>query len=320
KHGVHLQGGYNVNQVNVFATVPGISESFLDAFNTVKASSTANSPLLNRLFTGNVANNAGTATFRTLASADIANGSVATAATRVSQRLCLAADVTAGICSAANLQLLSQTIANPFLFQAFPQFTGGFNVFDSNDYSNYKALELIMKRRLTNALGYQLAYTLSLSKDNRSWDPSLSTVSTGSVQSASSTPFDLRDRSLNYTWSDFDRRHVFQGTYVWELPFGRGKRWFKDANRTLDAIVGGWQVSGTTIWMSGRPFTVYSGINTVSNVVQSTADCNGCDRHIGTLVLEGTRTPRNFWFDSAARALFSAPVPGSIGNTGRNYF
>jgi hypothetical protein len=36
--------------------------------------------------------------------------------------------------------------------------------------------------------------------------------------------------------------------------------------------------------------------------------------------LEGTPTPRNFWFDSAARALFSAPVPGSIGNTGRNYF
>lgn len=42
----------------------------------------------------------------------------------------------------------------------------------------------------------------------------------GSVQAASSTPFDLRDRSLNYTWSDFDRRHVFQGTYTYELPFG----------------------------------------------------------------------------------------------------
>jgi hypothetical protein len=316
KHAVHLQGAYNVNQVNVFATVPGISESFLDAFNTVKASSTANSALLNRLFTGNATNNAGTATFRTLASADIANGSAATAATRVSQRLCLAADVTAGICTAANLQLLSQTIANPFLFQPFTQFTGGFNVFDSNDYSNYKALEFIMKRRLTNGLGYQLAYTLSLSKDNRSWDPSLSTVSTGSVQAASSTPFDLRNRNLNYAWSDFDRRHVFQGTYVWELPFGKGKH-FGTSSRALDLVIGGWQFSGTTIWMSGRPFTVYSGINTVSNVVQSTADCSQCNRHIGTLVLE---SGRNFWFDAPARALFSAPAPGSIGNTGRNFF
>lgn len=316
KHAVHLLGGYNVNQVNVFATVPGISESFLDAFNTVKASSTANSPLLNRLFTGNASNNAGTATFRTAASGSIASGSVATAAVTVSQRLCAAADVTAGICTASGQQLISQTVANPFLFQPFPQFTGGFNVFDSNDYSNYKALEVIVKRRITGGVGYQFAYTLSLSKDNRSWDPSLSTVSTGSNQSASSTPFDLRNRNLNYAWSDFDRRHVFQGTYVWELPFGKGKH-FGTSSRALDLVIGGWQLSGTTIWQSGRPFTVYSGINTVSNVVQSTADCSQCTRHIGTLVLE---SGRNFWFDAQTRALFSQPAPGSIGNTGRNFF
>jgi hypothetical protein len=76
-------------------------------------------------------------------------------------------------------------------------------------------------------------------------------------------------------------------------------------------------MAGTFISMSGRPFTVYSGINTVSNVVQSTADCNGCSRYQGSLVLEGGR---NFWFDAADRALFSVPAPGSIGNTGRNFF
>src|SRR6185369_12617648 len=155
------------------------------------------------------------------------------------------------------------------------------------------------------------------SKDNRSWDPSLSTVSTGSVQSASSTPFDLRDRSLNYTWSDFDRRHVFQGTYTYELPFGKGKKFLSGIPTVEDHVIGGWQMAGTVLWMSGRPFTVYSGINTLSNVVQSTADCSGCDRHLGQLVLE---TGRNFWFDSAARAKFSQPAPGSIGNTGRNFF
>ena len=68
---------------------------------------------------------------------------------------------------------------------------------------------------------------------------------------------------------------------------------------------------------SGRPFTVYSGINTVSNVVQSTADCNGCSRTSGQLVIE---SGKNFWFDSTTRAQFSAPAPGSIGNTGRNFF
>lgn len=317
KHGVHLLGGYNVNQVNIFASVPGITENFLDAFNAIKASTSYNSPLINKLFTGNSANNAGTATFRTLASASIANGSVATAALNVSQRLCLAGDVTNGICAATGAQLLSQTIANPFLFQPFPQFSGGFNVFDSNDYSNYKALEIIFKRRIVAGLGYQFAYTLSLSKDNRSWDPSLSTVSTGSVQSASSTPFDLRNRNLNYAWSDFDRRHVFQGTFVYELPFGKGRRFAGNASRVVDEFIGGWQLAGALIWMSGRPFTVYSGINTLSNVVQSTADCSSCTRDIGKLVLE---SGRNFWFDAATRALFSQPAPGTIGNTGRNFF
>src|SRR5262249_15050152 len=147
---------------------------------------------------------------------------------------------------------------SPFFFQQYPQFNGGLLVFDSNDYSHYYGLQFILRRRMSNGLGYQFGYTYSKSKDNRSWDPSLSTVSTGSVQSASSTPFDLRDRNLNYAWSDFDRRHVFQGTYVYELPFGKGKM-FAPGNNVVDYIVSGWQVSGTVIWMSGRPFTAYSG-------------------------------------------------------------
>lgn len=317
KHGVHLLGGYNVNQANVFAGLPGVSETFIDAFNSIRASTSYNSPLMNRLFTGNAANNAGTATFRGLSSASISNGSIAAAAVQVSQRLCQASDVTNGFCSASGLQLISQTVGNPFVFQPYTQFAGGLNVFDSSDYSRYDALELVFKRRITDGLGFQLAYTLSKSKDNRSWDPSLSTVSTGSVQSASSTPFDLRDRSLNYTWSDFDRRHVFQGTYLYELPFGRGKWLSAGDSKLADAIIGGWQVAGTVIWASGRPFTVYSGINTVSNVVNSTANCNGCTRNSGHLVQE---TGRNFWFDTATRAQFSQPGPGSIGNTGRNFF
>ncbi len=70
KHAVHLLGGYDVNQVNIFATVPGVSESFLDAFNAIKASATANSPLINKLFTGDASKVAGTATFRYLQAAD----------------------------------------------------------------------------------------------------------------------------------------------------------------------------------------------------------------------------------------------------------
>jgi hypothetical protein len=101
------------------------------------------------------------------------------------------------------------------------------------------------------------------------------------------------------------------------LPFGKGKQFLSSIPKILDHVIGGWQMAGTVLWMSGRPFTVYSGINTLSNVVQSTANCNGCTRNIGSLVLEGGR---NFWFDADDRSKFSQPATGAIGNTGRNFF
>jgi hypothetical protein len=137
------------------------------------------------------------------------------------------------------------------------------------------------------------------------------------VQSASSTPFNVYDRRLNYSWSDFDRRHVLQGYYVLELPFGRGRAFASDIPKALDWIIGGWQLSGTVLWGSGRPFTVYSGINTFSNAVSSTANCNNCPRNLGRLI---ERNGTNYWFSEEAASKFSIPAPGEQGNTPRNYF
>lgn len=317
KKGLHLMGGYNANQVKVNARVAGQSESFLDAFNAVRGNTTYNSPLINLLLTGSATNNAGTALFRTLSPAALSQGSVATLAVATSQRLCAAANVTAGVCTNANLnRRLLDVNGFSSLLQPFSQFTGGLNVFDSNDYSMYHGLEFILRRSVRGGT-FQVSYTLSRSMDNRSFDPTFTTVATGTAQSASSTPFDNANRRLNYAWSDFDRRHVVQGYSVHELPFGKGRKFLSDAHPALDAVIGGWQLSSTLQIQSGRPFTVYSGLNTFSNVVGSLADCNGCSRKEGKLILE---TGRNFWFDTASRGKFSAPAPGSIGNTGRNFF
>ena len=222
---MHLLGGYNVNQANIFAKAPGVTESFLDAFNSIRGNAAYNSPLINLIMTGNAANNGGTARFRSINSTQLAPctstgsagcGAVGTAAVNISQRTCQAADVSAGVCtnSQLNQRLLDLTGFSSFL-QPYSQFTGGLNVFDSNDYSNYTGLDFVLKRRMSSGLGYQFAYTWSKSKDNRSWDPSLSTINTGNSQAGSATPFDLRDRSRNYANSDFDRTHVFQATYVY---------------------------------------------------------------------------------------------------------
>jgi len=234
-----------------------------------------------------------------------------------SQRTCQTADVTAGICTNAQInQRLFDLYGFSSLLQPFSQFTGGLNVFDSNDYSNYTGLQFIMRRSMRSGFSYQASYTWSKSKDNRSWDPSLSTINTANSQAGSATPFDLRNRNLNYAYSDFDRRHVFQALYVYDLPFGKGRR-FASGSDVLNAIVGGWQVSGTTVWESGRPFTVYSGINTVSNVIQAPANCTGCTPNMGHIIVE---SGVNYYFSAAQRAMFSAPAPGTLGNLPRNFF
>ena len=256
KHGVHLLGGYNANQVNINAKVAGQSESFLDAFNNIRGNNSYNSPLINLIFSGNAANNAGTTRFRALNTTNITQGNVGAAAVVASQKTCVNDDILAGICTTAQSgRRLFDLNGFSSLLQPFSQFTGGLNVFDSNDHSMYHGLEIILKRRVSAGLTFQVAYTLSKSMDNRSWDPSLSTISTGSASSASSTPFNNNDRNLNYTWSDFDRRHVVQGTYVYELPFGRGKTFGSGIPKGLDYVIGGWRLSGNLLVSSGRPFT-----------------------------------------------------------------
>ena len=314
KRGVHLFGGYDSNQVNLNATdsrCPG--QTFLQAFIAVQNPANTQVCLAGYLVGGadSVANTTlfrSTAQFSTQLSAQ--QNAVASVAQILSQRT--------GAAGSSSPSLTANGFT-PFFFQKFPQFTGAVNVLDSNDVSKYHGLEVIFKRRFTAGLGYQAGYTLSKSMDTRSFDPTFSTVSRNNFQSASSTPFDINNRRLNYAWSDFDRRHAFQATAVYELPFGKGKWFASDVNSAVDNIIGGWQVSTAMNLASGRPFTVYSGFLTFSNVVQSTGNCGGCARNVGRLVQEnGT----NYWFDPATRALFTSnpTAPGSNGSTGRNYF
>jgi hypothetical protein len=307
KHGTNLFGGYDSNQVNLNATdsrCPG--ETFLSAFQAVK-NGTA-SVCLAGFLVGGANTAANTAAFRTQFSTQLAQNSVAAAAATLSSRAGAAGTSTAS---------LTANGFTPFFFQRFPQFLGALNVLDSNDLSRYNGLEFIFKRRFARGLGFQIGYTFSKSEDTRSFDPTFTTVARGNAQSAGGTPFDINNRRLNYAPSDFDNRHVLQSTYVYELPVGRGRMFGSDIPKVLDYIIGGWQLAGNVLWTSGRPFTVYSGANTFSNVVQSTANCTGCSPYMGRLIQEnGT----NYWFSAEQRAMFSIPAPGETGNTGRNFF
>jgi len=304
RKGVGLYGAYDVNQVDIF------NNGFLGAFNTVRAG--GESALINSLLSadaGRIAAGVTGSVFlrNTLAAAAVTQGSAATAANAIATRRN----------SGATVPVIVQSGFSPFFFRSYPQFSGALRVLDSNDFSTYHALEAQIKRRFGTGLGFQASYTLAKSMDSRSFDPAFSVVSTANAQSASSTPFDNRNRRLNFARSDFDRRHTFQGYVVADLPFGNGRRFLGHVNSALDQIIGGWEIGAVTIFASGRPFTVYSGLNTVSNVNQSPANCDNCSATMGNLVVENGRT---VWFTAAQRAQFSQPGPGELGNTGRNFF
>jgi hypothetical protein len=300
RNGDGLFGAYDVNQVDIF------NNGFLGAFNTVRAG--GESALVNQLMARDArvrAGETGSQALRRLFPSEMTLGSVAAIAANLAQR------------TEGGVPLVVLSGLGPFFFQPFPQFAGALNVLDNGDYSRYHALEVQFKRRFRNGFGFQIGYTLAKSMDNRSFDPAFSTVVRGSGQSASSSPFDVRNRNLNYARSDFDRRHALQGSWVWELPFGQGRRWLTKG--LLAQVLGGWETAGIARWMSGRPFTVFSGSNTLSNVNQSPANCSGCTPDMGRLVMDPT-VGTEFYFDASQRGRFSTPAPGQIGDTGRNFF
>jgi hypothetical protein len=305
----HLFGAYDANQVKFR------DNGFLDAFNAAKAG--GESALLNQLLgpdSRRNANETGAQMLRRLFSTDLTNNNVAGLAGSLGARI-------------QSGQLLTELAGlGPFFFFNYPQFVGtgagGMRVVDSEDWSNYHALELKLDRRFANGYSYLLGYTFSRSKDTRSYDPAFTVVSGGANQSASSTPWDINNRELNYALSDFDRPHVFQAQAVYELPFGQGKQFFGNVSRVTDILVGGWTLSGQFVAQSGRPMTVYAGANTVSNVVQTPANCDGCSSDFGT-VHEEVDSGGNalvWYFSPEERDKFGFPAPGEFGNTGRNAF
>ena len=290
----NLLGSYNSNAVDIR------NNGFLDAFNIAKAG--GESTLLDRLtapHSQRLPTESGAAFIRRQFSNDVSLNNVAIVAQSLSRRV------------ERGVNLPAAAGFSPYFFTPFPQFLGGSRIIDSNDFSTYHGLELQALRNVGNAI-VQFSYTWAKSLDTRSYDPTFTLYGTGSSQSASSHPFDLTNRKLNYARSDFDRRHVFQSHWLYELPFGR------TGHSVMKQVIGGWTVAGNMRYQTGRPFTVFSGSNTLSDVNQSPANCNGCSPSDGQVFVD--QTGLAFYFDQNLRSKFSTPAPGQLGNLPRNFF
>lgn len=163
--------------------------------------------------------------------------------------------------------------------------------------SEYHGLQVSARRRFRGGLGFGVSYTLSKLTDDAS--------------NRRERLFNAYDARGFRGISSEDRTHVFSLHYIYELPFWRTQDTF------LKVLLGGWQVSGVTLAVSGQPLTVCRG-DDVAGV--GDAECQPWDLVGDTRVpnpsfSEGRSVDQNFWFNPAA---FARPAPGTFGNAGRN--
>jgi len=142
------------------------------------------------------------------------------------------------------------------LLLPFTQFTGVTTEPQMIASSIYHGLQLVAEKKFSNGLQFLASYTWSKSiddasnaDDNVTWLGSFSSLQDPNQPGA--------ERSL----STFDIPHVFQLSYSYDLPFGRGRPFLGNLPRWADLIIGGWKTNGIWRIADGRPlaFTVEDG-------------------------------------------------------------
>ena len=126
-----------------------------------------------------------------------------------------------------------------------PQYAA-FSAFSSVGKSDYNGATFSLRQRLGETLTYDLNYTWSKSFDDASG------LQTGDSFGSQFLLNPLRPQD-NYSVSDFDTRHSINANFIFQLPFGKGKKWMSDANYLTDTFLSGWQLSGIFRYNSGLP-------------------------------------------------------------------
>ncbi len=176
--------------------------------------------------------------------------------------------------------------------------------------SNYHAAVLRLEKQFGSGLSWLTSYTFSKAISNA---PQFRNA--GGVNGAENSPpqdsFNIRaERGLAY----YDARHRVVNTWVFDLPFGRGKPYV--GSGVGAAVLGGWQASGIVTFQSGFPFTV----NLRGDTAGVGAGTGGI--FVRPMAAPGAKAALPASQSSAARffntSAFLTPAAGTFGNVGRN--
>ncbi len=185
--------------------------------------------------------------------------------------------------------LVSPTISRAQLLRPYPQFTSIIPLYSSGASSIYHSLQVTATKRLSHGLQFEGSYTWAKNLDD------------------GMTHQNSYDVAASRSLAGIDLAHRFVVSSIYELPFGRGRRFGANASRLVNAVLGGWQFNGITTFQSGTPLGI-SANNTAGlfNPVTRANNNGQSGKRSGPV-----HQRLNRYFDTS---VFSQPPPFTFGN------
>jgi hypothetical protein len=190
-------------------------------------------------------------------------------------------------------------IDKPRLFPNYP----GISYFTNGASHQYHGLTAEAERRMANGLYFQTSWT---------WARDIYDVTRGQ---SLENPYDReRERAV----SPDIPTHRFNTNLIYQLPFGRGKKWGSSISRVGDFAIGGWEISAIYSLFSGQFLTpLWTGpdpTGTAFTTSRTAPNVTIRPDHLRDANLPADQRSVSAWFDAGA---FGAPQPGRFGTSAK---
>jgi hypothetical protein len=162
---------------------------------------------------------------------------------------------------------------------------------DSAGKSHYNSGQFQVTKRTTKGLAFTTAYTWSKMMDNIN-NPI--------------TNYSTRQEVDTANWQRNNYPQVLTFTYTYDLPIGRNREFLASSSRVVDALIGGWQVSGITNFRSGAPLLISAPNGDLGPRASSQRANYNCVNPVNPRTVDR-------YFDTSC---FTAPIGFTLGNSG----
>ena len=197
-----------------------------------------------------------------------------------------------------------------------PQF-GAITWFNPAAYSDYNALQVKLERRFSNGMQFLNSFT---------WSKAIDTAaqSLDSSGGNDASPQDIRNLAAEKGPSNYDQRLTDIFSFVYQVPFGKGRKYRSSASRFENAVLGGWELSGVNTYLSAPPLNLRAWAGSIPAAYQVVGNLSGFrggesyrPNVSGDVYSQNAADITNGYFNPANVTLPTDPSR-PFGNAGRN--